>query len=176
MLAFDLTHIFCIFHQGWVHESIEGCFVSRIDPLLSSMSIYKLSVTCTTQVYISVVQPKKRSNTQTKYWYCDTSMILLRGKNDPDDPLECMACSLNGVARQSHMEVFLEAGDIYYLMPWSCTLASMPIPYNSSDATAVDRKHHWFALTTYSGSDVAIDLLSDTSFRCNSCHYWNPRS
>jgi hypothetical protein len=151
-----LTCLFIsFFEQGWVHTSINGRFVPGLDPLLSSSSVFEISVTKTTEVYISVIQPKKRSNTRTKYWYCDSSMILMRAKGDCDGPYECVSCSLNGAVRQSHMEVFLEEGFKYFFMPWSCILSTM----HSSNKPGDHCRR--FALSTYSAAPVAMKPVSD---------------
>jgi hypothetical protein len=128
---------------------VSGRFERGVDPLLSSKSIYELSVNKTTQVYISVIQPKKRSNTKTSYWYCDTSMMLLRKSKEGEDRWECVACALNAVTQQSHLEAFLESGSKYYFMTWSCII--------SSSTEIPKTNYHPFSLTTYSGASVFIE-------------------
>lgn len=132
--------------QGWIHTSADGVFVHGVDPLLSSKSIYQLSVSKTTQAYLSIIQPKKRSNTKSQYWYCDPSMMLLRKVRDTEaEQWEYVACTLNGVTRQCHLEVFLEANQTYICVPWSCAVSS----------------DHRFRFVTYSGSAVQVKSLPD---------------
>ena len=127
-----------------MHTSVDGLFVRDVDPLQSSKSIYQISVTTTTQAYLSIIQPKKRSNTRSQYWYCDPSMMLLRQKKDTEEERwEYVACTLNGVARQCHLDVFLEANETYVCVPWSCAVAS----------------DHPFRFVTYSGSPVQVKSL-----------------
>jgi hypothetical protein len=92
------------------------------DPLISSQFVYVFSVAQTTQAFVTIIQPKKRSNTQSKYWYCDPGLILLRRLNGHGENTawQCVACSLTGIKRQIHVDVFLEAGYIYACLPFSC--------------------------------------------------------
>jgi hypothetical protein len=127
-------------------------FVHGVDPLISSKSIYQLSVCKTTQAYISIIQPKKRSNTKSQYWYCDPSMILLRQLKDGiDQQWEFVACSTNGIKRQCHLDVFLEAGQMYCCIPWSCAVSC----------------DHPFRFVTYSGSPVVVKSLHRATDCCN---------
>jgi hypothetical protein len=96
--------------------------VNGSDPLISSQFVYFLSVAETTQAFVTIIQPKKRSNTQSKYWYCDPCLILVRRLNVPGENTswQCVACALAGIKRQIHVDVFLEAGYTYTCLPFSC--------------------------------------------------------
>lgn len=82
-------------------------------------------------------------------------MIILRQvRNDETDrQLESVATSLNGVTRQCHVEIFLEAGEIYYCVPWSLTAQC----------------DHSFRIVTYSGSAVAIKSMPFKSDVIDNC-------
>ena len=73
-------------------------------------------------------------------------MLLRQAKDGGADQWEYVACTLNGVARQCHLEVFLEANQTYICVPWSF---------------AVDSDHR-FRIVTYSGSPVKVKSLPDT--------------
>lgn len=133
--------------QGWVHNSVEGLVISGCDPLASSQFVYSLTVSQTTQAFVTVIQPKKRSNTKSLYWYCDPSMLLLRRLQNGE--WQCVACIFSGVKRQNHVDVFLEAGCRYYCVPFSC-LASQQELYS-------DRATYPFRLMTYSSESVVIE-------------------
>jgi hypothetical protein len=108
--------------QGWTHSSSDGKFVNGSDPLTSSQFVYFLSMAQTTQAFVTVIQPKKRSNTQSKYWYCDPCLILLRRLNGhcENTAWQCVASSFTGIKRQIHVDVFLEAGYTYACIPFCC--------------------------------------------------------
>lgn len=96
-------------------------------------------------VYVSFVQPKKRSNTKTRHWYVDPNILLLRrvaGKTTDSYIFVC--CVISGIQRQNHTdEVMLEPGYEYLLLPFSC-----------SSSRIVDGAP--FRVTTYSSSPVSI--------------------
>jgi hypothetical protein len=73
-------------------------------------------------------------------------MLLRQVEGGCKNKWEYIACSLNGVTRQCHLEVFLEAQQSYICIPWSCT--------NSTD--------HKFRFVAYSGSPVVVTPLPET--------------
>lgn len=113
--------------------------------------MYALSATKTTQAFLTIIQPKKRSNTLSQYWYGDPSMILLRRikTGSGGHEWECVACFLSGVKRQCHVDVFLEAGSTYFCLPFSCL------------ACRKNNKHGAlpFRMATYSSETVSIQSL-----------------
>jgi hypothetical protein len=115
----------------------------------TSEFVYSLTVSKTTQAFVTVIQPKKRSNTKSQYWYCDPSMILLRRLQN--DEWQCVACIFSGVKRQTHVDVFLEAGYRYYCIPFSCLA--------SKQQHSVESVIFPFRLTTYSSESVVIEPL-----------------
>ena len=134
----------------------------------TSRSFYLLRVQQTGQAFLTIIQPKKRANTQTKYWYCDPSIILLKRRNEDsdDNDWKCEAYILSGVHRQNHLEVFLEVGHTYCCVPFSCTLASsrhqqiplsgkMSFDSDDSDCSTL------FRITTYSAVTVAIECVEN---------------
>ena len=59
---------------------------------------------------------------------------------------EYVTSTLNGITRQCHIDVFLEANQTYICIPWSCTVSS----------------DHQFRFVTYSGSPVTVTLLPES--------------
>lgn len=141
--------VFPLSFQGWVHSSADGCFVGGCDPMASSHFVYRLTTAKTTQAFVTVIQPKKRSNTKSQYWYCDPSMLLLQQLVSGE--WQRVACALSGVRRQNHVDVFLEGGCNYYCIPFSC-LASQQRQRGSATFP--------FRLTTYSSESVMIEPIS----------------
>ena len=76
-------------------------------------------------------------------------MLLRQIKGEENERWEYVSCTLNGVTRQCHLDVFLEEHQTYFCVLWSCT--------TSSD--------HPFRFVTYSGSPVAVKPLPDTENR-----------
>jgi len=71
-----------------------------------------------TWAYLSFIQPKKRSRTNdARYWYTDTSMILL--SRSIDGEWTCAASCVQGVQRICQLEVFLESNKEYCCVPLS---------------------------------------------------------
>ena len=127
----------------------------------TSRSFYLLRVQQTGQAFLTIIQPKKRANTHTKYWYCDPSMILLKRRDGFDNnDWQCEAYILSGVQRQNHLEVFLEVGYTYCCVPFSCTLASshrqLPLPSKVSSDHSDNDRSTLFRVTTYSSVKVAM--------------------
>ena len=105
--------------KGWTHTSSDGSFLSHApDPLLSSRHYFRLSVEKKTFAFISIIQPKKRSNTKSHYWYADPSMIILKrtGIGSEWDVEQVVLC---GMMRSSTVEVFLEPLKEYLVLPFS---------------------------------------------------------
>jgi hypothetical protein len=115
-----------------------------MDPLTSSRHVYLLKPSTRTMASVSLVQPKKRSNTQSKYWYCDPNMLILR-KKPQEDRWTCEARALVGTNRTSHCEVFLDPNYIYCCVPFSCVA-------HKSNTVDFDLR-----LTVYSASPVSLE-------------------
>lgn len=135
----------CKTREGWVHASVDGALQPR-DPMLSSKFIYTLTVQERTWAFISILQPKKRANTTTRYWYCDPSMVIMKRRRNATE-WECEASTLNGVARRSDCEIFLDPDFEYCVVPF----AGLP----KTNKTAYP-----FRLTSYSSTPVEIDPRS----------------
>ncbi len=73
-------------------------------------------------------------------------MLLRQGKEDEEDRWEYVTSTLNGITRQCHLDVFLEANQTYICIPWSCTATS----------------DHQFRFVTYSASPVTVTSLPET--------------
>ena len=123
-------------HKGWYHISKDGSFVTG-DPLSSSKAYYELTVQRNTWAFISTVQPKKRANTQTTYWYADPSFVILKRKKRTgiSAPLslssawECEQVKLVGFLRTSSVEIFLDAAFQYICVPLSCKHHQKEAPF-----------------------------------------------
>jgi len=125
--------------KGWMHTCNDGRFLCSRDPLKSSSNFFGLNVTENTYAFISIIQPKKRANTKSQYWYKDPSfMVIKRRNNDKEWRLEkAVIC---GTMRQSTLEIFLEPLWDYCVLPFSCE-SNNTFP---------------FRLSSYSGKNVHI--------------------
>jgi hypothetical protein len=120
---------------------------------MSSRCVYRLKPSTRTWAFVSLVQPKKRSNTQSKYWYCDPSILILK-KRPTEVEWTCEAKAFVGVKRMSHCEVFLDPDYMYCCVPFSCV------------AHKSDTDDFEFQLTIYSADKVLVqDLLNDENCR-----------
>lgn len=156
------------------------------NPLFTSQFIY--TIECKTKqrtwAYVSIILPKKRSNTTTRYWYCDPSMMILKkrkkklngqgqeqyidtneiddnnhGDDDGDDGWELGTAALHGISRRCDVEIFLDPLYEYCIIPLSCTVAcpSSSNYYNNDDSNNDDsNSRHTFRLTTYSSLPLKI--------------------
>jgi calpain-15 len=132
----------CKTREGWVHASVDGALQPR-DPMLSSKYIYTLTVQERTWAFISILQPKKRANATTRYWYCDPSMVIMKRRRNATE-WECEASNLTGVARRSECEVFLDPDFEYCVMPF----AGLP---------KINKTAYPFRLTSYSSTPVEVN-------------------
>jgi hypothetical protein len=120
---------------------------------MSSRCVYRLRPSARTWAFVSLVQPKKRSNTQSQYWYCDPSILILK-KRPNEVEWTCEAKAFVGVKRMSHCEVFLDPDYMYCCVPFSC------ISHKSATADFD------FRLTIYSATEVSVeDLVNDENCR-----------
>eukprot|EP00977_Amphora_coffeiformis_P013064 scaffold3342_cov174-Amphora_coffeaeformis.AAC.2 len=132
----------CKTHMGWHHTSKPGTWSRTTDPLRSSKQFYRLVLSEATHAFISLIQPKKRANTETTYWYTDPSMVILRRRVGSSTWDDVAKCGLSGIQRITSFEVFLEPSKYDYIcMPFSC--------YAQSDNTP-------FRLVVYSAKAVQI--------------------
>lgn len=142
--------------KGWTHTSCDGCFLSRApDPLQSSRHYFQLSVEKKTFAFISIIQPKKRANTQSHYWYADPSIIILKrtGITSEWDIEQVVLC---GMMRSSTLEVFLEPLKEYLVLPFSFKTG----------------KDSPFRLASYSAKQVCITQRSSKEIEIKAplCH------
>ena len=117
---------------------------------MSSKFVYFLSCSERTWSFISIIQPKKRAHTTTRYWYADPSMVILKKRRNgarKDNELEwtCEACSCVGVTRSNDIELFLDPEYDYCVVPFA------GVPFHSSGSFP-------FRLTAYSASKVEIQF------------------
>ena len=152
--------------EGWVHTSTDAFFVSQKDPMQVSDSAFRIVPSRRTFAYISLIQPKKRANTGSRFWYIDPSFIVLRrprGSNGPHSWV-CEASAIVGVQRISSCEVFLDTDHEYCCVPFSC------MPSSKSK-----EEHSSFRLCTYSAAPVSVqsedqNIQSYKSFALGALH------
>lgn len=138
-----------ILSQDWTHASVSGVFKKNRDPIESSDFVFRLTPTCRTWAFLSLIQPKKRSNTLSTYWYCDTSMIILKRKVGSHEDFACEAVVVAGVKRIISCETFLDPMNEYICVVYSC-LGAMQGGFA-------------FRLTAYSANRISI-------VKCNRCN------
>lgn len=119
--------------------------------LASSKTVYRLHPRERTWAFISIIQPKKRANTTTRYFYCDPSFLVLKQKKQrsPSEVTdwECEATAICGIQRIATCEVFLDPAYLYLIVPFSGLAATGgPFP---------------FRLACYSASSVGLERESD---------------
>lgn len=137
--------------QGWHHTSSEGAFGGRNGVMSSSKRIYNITPAHSTLAYITIIQPKKRSNTDSRYWYIDPCLIVLKRVCNSDD-WTYVDCIVTGIRRQVTIEVFIEAAFQYCCVPFSCFAAQ-------------NRQQFPFRLVCYSGESVIIDSVLNSDMR-----------
>jgi Calpain family cysteine protease len=134
--------------SGWTHSVADGVFTNKSsDPLASSQFAYFFQAPDqTVSATLSVIQPKKRAHTDSSFWYCDPSFILLkrRRRNRGSSSWERAACVVSGVLRQSHIDIMVEKGTEYCCIPFSCAAC---LPQGS---------HYPFRLVLYSSTSMDV--------------------
>lgn len=116
----------------------------------SSEYVYHLRPKEPTPAFITIIQPKKRANTQSKYWYCDPCMLILK-KSSNSIHWTCEACVVTGVRRQNTHELVLEPSAQYCCFPFSFLGVRGNAPTFS------------FRLTSYSAGTVEIIRTKSSS-------------
>jgi hypothetical protein len=96
-----------------------------------------------TFAFISIIQPKKRANTTSTFWYSDPSMIVLKRRDTTSD-WECEKIVTCGMIRSSTLEVFLEPCYEYCIVPFS---------FKSAQESS-------FRVSSYSAKNVNIKPVS----------------
>ena len=142
--------------KGWTHTSSDGCFLSATQDLLqSSRHYFRLSVKKKTFAFVSIIQPKKRANTKSHYWYADPSLIILK-RAGVDKEWEFEQVVLCGMMRSSTVEVFLEPSNDYMVFPFSL----------KRDTESP------FRLASYSAEQVCISQISrkEVGIKAPLCH------
>lgn len=144
--------------QGWKHSASDGVFEDGRGPMTSSRHVYHLKPSAPTLAFITVIQPKKRANTRSKYWYCDPCLIILK-RSAAEGEWACEACVLTGIRRQTTVEIFIDPKYTYCCIPFSCL------------ASTRRNKAFSFRLTSYSLEEILIerqggsDEIRDASVR-----------
>jgi len=129
--------------EGWKHVCCEGVFCPTKCPLHSTKRSFRLVPSIPTLAYITVIQPKKRSNTQSRYWYCDPCVLILT-RHLGEREWKLATCHWKGLRRSSTAEIFLDTGSEYVCLPFALL------------ATQNDQDYR-FRLTCYSGEDVRVN-------------------
>lgn len=76
-----------------------------------------------TEAFLSLYQPKKRSNTGSSYWYGDPSFIVMKRRSETEEwSLESVIIS--GVSQSSDCDIFLDPSLTYCCIPFSCVAYS----------------------------------------------------
>jgi len=105
--------------NGWKHSSCDGRFLAGAhDPFKSSSHYFGLVVRENTFAFLSIIQPKKRANTKSQYWYADPSFVVLKRRNG-SVKWECEKTATAGMERIATVEVFLEPSYQYSVIPFS---------------------------------------------------------
>ena len=142
----------CKTQPGWYHSSVDGLWSPTVDPLRSSRHYYRLLPTEATHAYISIVQPKKRANTHTTYWYADPSLVILERPIGTESWTEMGSCNLAGIQRITTVEVFLDPRKYEYLcVPFGCHAQCDDTPYR---------------LAVYSEKTVQLQASTSKTFMC----------
>ena len=124
------------------------------DPLLSCRDIFIARVQTNTWAFISLVQPKKRANTLTQYWYCDTSLIVLKRKLMSNDVWEGEKAVFQGVQRVCDCEVFLDPKYEYCFLPFSHICGGGVC---NSTIQGEYKGRSRFRFTTYSSNEIFLE-------------------
>lgn len=111
--------------------------------MASSERIYNLIPVESTLAYITVIQPKKRSNTTSRYWYTDPCLVIFKRVCESDD-WTYVDCVIVGIRRQTTIEVLLEHSFQYCCVPFSSFAGQQ-------------RQQFPFRLVCYSGETVIIE-------------------
>lgn len=127
-----------------------GVFVSS-HVMTSSKDWYKLTVPANSWAFISIVQPKKRANTTSKYWYADPSLIVMKRKIGATD-WQSENVTLSGFTRSTTIEVFLDPAHEFCCIPFSCKMSEEDAP---------------FTLAVYSAKQVVVEITSKSREVCN---------
>ncbi|GAX14041.1 calpain-15 [Fistulifera solaris] len=131
--------------KGWHHVSSEGIFVGRNHALATSEQFFNLTPVESTLAYITLIQPKKRSNTTSRYWYTDPCFLIYKRVCDSDE-WTYVDCAIVGIRRQTTIELFLEHSYQYCCVPFSCFAGQQ-------------RQTFPFRVVCYSGETVVIESI-----------------
>lgn len=125
-----------------------GCFpATPRDPFMSSRHCYRLKPSKKSWAFVSIVQPKKRANTKSKFWYADPSMLIMK-KKKTSDIWSSEAVVLHGFTRCSVCEIFLDPEFEYCCLPLSTKSWAR---LNEVDAP--------FCITCYSAEIVGMEKI-----------------
>ena len=137
--------------QGWILSSADASFRGQRDPLHSCSFVYKLLPAERTSAFISIVQPKKRSQAGNDYWYVDPNFIILRRRNrkhwpEAHDHWTCEVACIEGVKRISTHEVILNPEEYEYVV----------VPFSSLATRKQNGASSSFRVCCYSAHQVSI--------------------
>ncbi len=113
--------------------------------MATSERIYNLTPAESTLAYITLIQPKKRSNTTSRHWYTDPCLLIYKRVCDSDE-WTYVDCAIVGIRRQTRVELFLEHSFRYCCVPFSCFAGQQ-------------RQQFPFRLVCYSAETVIIDSI-----------------
>jgi hypothetical protein len=151
--------------KGWMHSSFDGHFKQSTDPLMSSKYTYNFNVEqSAVRAFISIILPKKRSNSQSAYWYCDPSFFVFRRRRGISGHHQndwiCDACILSGVKRDNHCEIMLLPDSEYCCLPFSFLV------------DRVEMERFPFRITFYSSENVHVEQLLNKSDNVPDCYQY----
>jgi hypothetical protein len=137
--------------EGWHHTFADGFFQrERLRSLTSSVQVYRIRPQGRTWAFISLIQPKKRANTKSQYWYADPSIIILKRKL-PCDDWTVESSALHGCTRTCSCEIFLDPAFDYCVVPFS---------HHAEGSTGHLQGGAPFRLTAYSSAPVVLEATS----------------
>jgi len=147
--------------KDWVHASFDFQIAPLADALSSSSHYFTIQVKERTWAFLSIIQPKKRANTLSRYWYYDISLLILKRRlqqsSSANDNWIGEKCILQGVQRSCEVETFLDPSYEYIVVPISFGWSSGDI---AIDPSKLDRT---IRFTTYSSNALQIDPIVKTS-------------
>lgn len=143
--------------KGWCHSSYNFSIIPSDDSLSSSSHCFQIQVRAKTWTFLSIIQPKKRANTLSRYWYYDMSLLVLKRKLQASSQKNDWIgekCILQGVQRSCELEIFLEPSYEYIALPISYGWSRGDLTVKPSELGRTIR------FATYSSNPLTIEPLS----------------
>jgi len=149
-----MFYVICI--KGWIHSSFDFSIMPLSNALSSSSHYFKIQVATKTWTFLSIVQPKKRANTLSRYWYYDMSLLVLKRRLLETDSSGWIGekCLLQGVQRSCEIEIFLDPAYEYIAVPVSFGWSKGEVTLNPSE---LDRS---IRFATYSSNSLIIEPVT----------------